>query len=158
MHQSVCNFFYFVSELKIHTGSTVSVNNLNESIKAQWTVDPKFVMEACDLVLPGSAAPRRTRKKSDDQFGATITVLQRRKSIVINFNCLCLIIFIHFLTLENNHNTISFKSRMNQKYMFMLEMIKFKFIKYSKFGLLLLPYAAPIEIKKAPISMLFSNG
>jgi hypothetical protein len=59
---------------------------LNESIKAQWTVDPKFVMEPCDLYLPGSAAPagRRTgRRQTDDAFGATITVLQRKKSVVI---------------------------------------------------------------------------
>ena len=33
---------------------------LDESIKAQWSVEPRFVMEMCDLQLPMSATRGRT--------------------------------------------------------------------------------------------------
>ena len=60
------------------------MNNLNESIKAQWTVDPKFVMEPCDVFLPASAALEgrkgsRRQQEEEDAFGATITVLHKSK-------------------------------------------------------------------------------
>ena len=33
---------------------------LDDSIKAQWSVEPRFVMEVCDLQLPASAPRGRT--------------------------------------------------------------------------------------------------
>ena len=54
---------------------------LNDSIKAQWSVEPKFVMEVCDLLLPMSAnRSRNTQEKAIHQdFGTTVTVIVGKK-------------------------------------------------------------------------------
>ena len=55
---------------------------LDESIKAQWSVEPRFVMEMCDLQLPMSASRGRTPASShglnnqeNNGFGTTISVI-----------------------------------------------------------------------------------
>jgi hypothetical protein len=60
---------------------------LDDSIKAQWSVEPKFVMEMCDLQLPKSAVRGRTPASrggdynvnhvdmDDAAFGTTVTVI-----------------------------------------------------------------------------------
>jgi hypothetical protein len=54
-------------------------------MKANWTVNPKFVVEPCDVYLPASAAPaaRRRRNNHDDPFGTTITVIERKKTNMV---------------------------------------------------------------------------
>ena len=51
---------------------------LDESIKGQWTVEPKFVMEMCDLALPMSASRRFLTSEPPEatpNFGTTVTVI-----------------------------------------------------------------------------------
>ena len=54
---------------------------LNDSIKAQWSVEPKFVMEMCDLTLPMSASRGRVLTSTGENeaatpnFGTTVTVI-----------------------------------------------------------------------------------
>ena len=49
---------------------------LDDSIKAQWSVEPKFVMEICDLAVPMSAKRSRTQEQGAQQdFGTTVTVI-----------------------------------------------------------------------------------
>ena len=52
---------------------------LEGSIKGQWSVEPKFVMEMCDLSLPMSASRNRLLTAEDGQpnFGTTVTVLMK---------------------------------------------------------------------------------
>ena len=53
---------------------------LDDSIKAQWSVEPKFVMEVCDLELPMSANRSRTLDNNAIQdFGTTVTVIVGKK-------------------------------------------------------------------------------
>ena len=52
---------------------------LDDSIKAQWSVEPKFVMEVCDLELPMSANRSRTVPDQGQQdFGTTVTVIGKQ--------------------------------------------------------------------------------
>ena len=54
---------------------------LSDSIKAQWSVEPKFVMEMCDLTLPMSASRGRVLTSTSEaeaavpNFGTTVTVI-----------------------------------------------------------------------------------
>ena len=55
---------------------------LDESIKGQWTVEPKFVMEMCDLALPMSASRRFLTSEPPEatpNFGTTVTVIVSNK-------------------------------------------------------------------------------